>query len=432
MTRLFSFLPLHLLLCAAIGGTGILSPTPVSAQVAAQEVAAQSTAGTAVAPTARQQAWLRATPEQRLKLAEELGEAGARMMAKKQGWQPLVDGLNKSIPQGPDQVYRTVDGMIHVVEAKGGSGQLSHAYGHPQATPEWAVKSAERVLRSAKSSPAERDAARAIIESASKGKLRVHVIRTSHVLGEPSRAVVEQTLACTDDAARLAKAAMGGSTRQGATVAGQAAAKTGDTASGAATAARNAVRTTQPVGQLGDDAAAGAARAGSRTLRTAAKGAIVVGVAVDAGFRVNDGLQTEERFGRGEITHEEREIEHACNAAGMVGGWGGALAGGKLGALGGGAAGSAVAPGPGTAVGTIAGGIAGGVAGYIGGEKAAEAGADWAVGKVHAAGTTMTDLSGRAWDGTKDTAATTADAGKRAWHWTCGKTAGAWNWAWGN
>jgi hypothetical protein len=421
MTRLFSFLPLHLLLCAAIGGTVILSPTPLSAQVAAPEVAAQPTAGTPVAPTAQQQAWLKATPEQRVKLAEELGEAGARLMAKKQGWQPLVDGLNKSIPQGPDQVYRAADGMIHVVEAKGGSGQLSHAYGHPQATPEWAVKSAERVLRSAKSSPAERDAAQAILEAASKGKLRVHVIRTSHVLGEPSRVVVEQTLAGTDDAARLAKAALGGSTRQGATAAGLAAAKTRDATRGAATAARNASRTPQPVGQLADDAAAGAARAGSRTLRTAAKGAIVVGVAVDAGFRVNDGLQTEERFGRGEITHKEREIEHARNAAGMVGGWGGALAGGKLGVMAGGAAGTAVAPGLGTAVGGVAGGIAGGLAGYVGGEAAGETAADWAVNRVHAAGTTVTESAEAAWDRTVDAADSAAHGVNRAWNWARGK-----------
>ena len=82
--------------------------------------------------TERQQAWLVASMQDRVKLAEGIGEEGVRAMAREKGYQTLFDGLDKLLPQGPDQVYRGQDGWVIAVESKGGTGQLGSAYAvHP-------------------------------------------------------------------------------------------------------------------------------------------------------------------------------------------------------------------------------------------------------------------------------------------------------------
>lgn len=340
--------------------------------------------GRSAAGSARQQAWLKATVDQRVKLAEQLGDEGARTFAKAKAWTPVFDGTGRGLVQGPDQVYRASDGMVHVIEAKGGSGQLGHAYGHPQGSSEWAVEAAKKVLRHSSATEAERRGAALILDAAAKDKLQVHVVRTSHVLGEPTAAVLEQTVKCSDDAARLAQAALDDIARV--------------VAAGIDDAA------------LATDDVARAAAEGSTVAKTVAKVALPVAVAVDTGLRVRDGVETEQRFAAGEITSQQREVAHARNAAGMAGGWAGAWAGAELGAAGGAAAGTAVAPGPGTAIGGVVGGVAGGVAGYFGGEAAAAAAAEWAVDKVHAAGTSVSESANSAAGGVQR----------------------AWNWAWGN
>lgn len=97
---------------------GVIGQT--DAVVTAENVAAEKI-GSA---TVRQQLWLTATPQERVRLAEALGEEGARKMARSLGHQTLFDGLKKTLPQGPDQVYLAKDGRVIVYEAKGGSGQL--------------------------------------------------------------------------------------------------------------------------------------------------------------------------------------------------------------------------------------------------------------------------------------------------------------------
>src|SRR5690348_6764239 len=76
-------------------------------------------APTTATHTPAQLAWLQATLDQRIKLAELIGEDGARAFAKSKGYQPLYDGLNRTLPQGPDQVYLALDGRVIVFEAKG-------------------------------------------------------------------------------------------------------------------------------------------------------------------------------------------------------------------------------------------------------------------------------------------------------------------------
>jgi hypothetical protein len=332
----------------------------------------------------------------------------------------VFDGVGRAIAQGPDQVYLGTDDLVHVIEAKGGSGQLGHAYGHPQGSSEWAVKSAKKVLCNSNATEAERRGAQAILESAAKGKLQVHVVRTSHILGEPTAAVLEQTVNCSDEAARLAQSALDDIARAAARGIDDAAMATDDVARAAARGIDDAAMATDDVARAAargiddaamatDDVARAAAESGT-VAKTLANVALPAAVALDAGFRVLDGVKVEQRFATGQITSQQREVAHAKNTSGMFGGWAGAWAGAELGATGGAAAGTAVAPGPGTAIGGLAGGVAGGAAGYFAGEAAAAAAAEWAVDKVHAAGTSLSE-----------TASSAAGSVQRAW-----------NWAWGN
>jgi hypothetical protein len=194
---------------------------------------------------------------------------------------------------------------------------------------------------------------------------------------------------------------------------------TADDTARAASVVDDAVRSIDDAARTGEAAAAG--RATAATLRTAARVAVPVALVIDAGLRVNEGMHIEERFDAGEITQQQREVEHARNAAGMAGGWGGALAGAKLGAMGGGAAGTAVAPGPGTGIGAGVGAVFGSIAGYLGGGALAEAAAGWAVRKIHATGTTVADVASRAWDWTADTTDSAwngaSSCARHAWRW---------------
>jgi len=397
--RILSLL-FHSILCLGLAG---LPPVGRAfSQTAAPEVAASVAArppqGAVQAPTSgtpRQQAWLRSTVNERVQIAESLGEDGARAFARSRGLTPVLDGTQRSLPQGLDQVYTAADGTVHVLEAKGGGSPLGKAYGFEQGTPEWAVESAKRMARSGKAGSAEKAAAEVVLKAATQGRLEVHVVRTKHILGEPTAAVLERSMGSTTDSARLATSALDELARSATT--GTRAATSG--AETVASATEGAARATQPV---------------AKVLGIVAKGAVVVGVAADIGLRVHTGAEIEGRFARGELGQQGREVAHATNAAGMVGGWGGAWAGMELGAAGGGAVDTACG-GIGAPFGAGAGGLAGGVAGYFGGEAAAEAAAGWAVRQVHAAGTTVTEAAGAALHATAGAAGAAGNAVRNAW-----------------
>lgn len=204
-------------------------------------------------------------------------------------------------------------------------------------------------------------------------------MRTKHVLGEPTVAVLEQTTSASSDAAKLASEALK-----------KLAARTTASAAPLVEPKITAVR-------AAEEAVPVRLANGTNLARQAGKVALVAGVVVDAGIRTHEAIDVEQRFQSGAIGQQEREVKHAENAAGMVGGWGGAFVGAKLGAMGGGAAGAAcggvMAP-----VGATVGGVAGGVAGYVGGEAAAQATANWTVSKVHAAGATVAGAASTACD----------------------------------
>lgn len=86
-------------------GFGILmaSPDDIASMAVAQTAVleAPATRRTATAHrAARQQGWLKASPLQRAKFAEQLGEKVARRFAPRKGWKPLKKGLHRRIPPG--------------------------------------------------------------------------------------------------------------------------------------------------------------------------------------------------------------------------------------------------------------------------------------------------------------------------------------------
>lgn len=176
-------------------------------------------------------------------------------------------------------------------------------------------------------------------------------------------ATAKQLAAATDDAARAVAAsddAIRGATvtttaevSQAATVAKQAAAKAGGAADDVVTTVgRSVVRWAGPVAY-----------------------------AYEVGYRGYRVYSTEAKYAAGEISQEEREVEHAGNAGGAAGGVGGATGG----AYGGAAVGTMICPG----IGTVAGGVVGAVGGAIGGSHAGEYVAEAAMDAVHATGTTV-------------------------------------------
>jgi hypothetical protein len=327
--------------------------------------------------TPRQQAWLDAAINERVLLAEELGEEGGRAFAKAKGWDPIYDGKSWSTIHGPDQVYRGADGTTHMIEAKGGTGQLGTGYGHTQGSSEWAVESAKRVLRSPSATEAEIRGAEAVLEGASQGKLEVHVVRTTHTLGEPHVAKLEQTVKCSEQATKMAREALPALAKSGA----KAAKKVTDASDDVAKMADDVVRVGDDLLRTTDDVVRAAA-ASSKTVIAAPSPMPSLGtavVALDVGLRVVDGMETERLYDSGVISDHERAVAHSKNAAGMVGGVAGAYAGAEGGTAAGAAIGTFICPGIGTAVGGFLGGLVGGVGGYVAGDAVAAAGAEVAI-----------------------------------------------------
>lgn len=408
--RILSFLPSFLQHMVVMGGLLSL-PQHVHAQAVALEVAAtvDERGATSSVGTARQRAYLEAPINQRSKLVEILGDEGTRVFAKAKGWTPIFDGLERAVPQGPDQVYCSADDIGHVMESKGGTSQLGRGYGYVQGSPEWAVESAKYVLRNPKASATEKAAAEFVIRKAAQGKLLVHVVRTKHVLGEPTVAVLEQTTATTAEATRLAKAVLDDFSH--ATVVGTESVARGATKS-AEGGARTASQAVNDAAHSADGALVAAESASGRVLKGVGKLAVPVAVGIDIGVRAKDAADIEKRFAAGEITQQQREVAHAKNTAGMAGGWGGAAGGAWVA----GEAGAPLAAMTGPAAPYVEGAVVvvGGVAGYYYGEEGAKHAAEWTVNKVHATGTTI------------------SKSATGAWNWTSQKTTSAWQYVFGS
>lgn len=300
------------------------------------------------------QRWLQAEPILgRNKIVEEIGEEGARRMARSKGWEQILRKGDKTSghAQGFDQVWKSKDGKIHVLEAKGGISPLGHGYGYRQGTPEWAVKAGEATLKNHAATEVEKEAARRVLKAASEGKLNVDVIRTPHVQGKPSLPTWESMNKSTPQSISLANDYFR-------------AMRTTTTASTGAKASPRSPVVEKSVAQS--------------VLKALPKGTTLVkcagatGVVVDGAIRVHHAMEVEKQFQAGEIDHHQRVKAHVQNGASAVGGWSGAAAGSYAGTMAGAAVGSIV-PGPGTAIGGFIGGLVGGIGGYLGGEAVAEA-----------------------------------------------------------
>lgn len=367
-------------------------------------------------------------------ISEEIGERGAKDFARNRGWKPILTKAEKSTghPQGFDQVWKGIDGKIHVVEAKGGESYLSTGRAGTQGTTEWCVNVAEKTLKNHAATEAEKSAARTVIEAASKGELDIYVVQTSHVQGAAGNTICKGVKECTEEATRLANELLSRNAVHGFESGAEAFSRNASKTVEAVESARYSGAWNTPVypapepelpsfrseypvesssysfgntmkstTRSNEQGAVRAAEAASKGVSKAAKGATKtltkastaaemaagVGFVVDAGFRAKEAYDTEQRYHSGEIDNHERVVSHTKNVAGMAGGWGGAAAGGYAGAAGGAAAGAAVGsvvPVFGTAIGGAVGGVLGGiggaVSGYIFGEKAAEAGVDCADG----------------------------------------------------
>ena len=116
-------------------------------------------------------------------------------------------------------------------------------------------------------------------------------------------------------------------------------------------------------------------------------------IAYEAYVRGSEVQATEQRFARGEISQQEREVDHSRSAGKAVGGAFGAVVGAKAGAAAGAAIGSFAGP-AGTAVGGVVGGLGGAVGGALGGEVVIGRATAAATRSIHSAGTTISS-SGR-------------------------------------
>ncbi len=375
-------------------GTSALGSKP-AINAAGGRALSSSARGLGIVPTsatAAQRAYLASPMSGRIKLIEEVGEVGARQWASTKGWTEILPAEWKVLPQGPDQVYWAKNGIVHVLEAKGGGSPLNNAYGHLQGSVEWAVKSAGKVATSPKASLAERRSALAVIRAASEGRLQVHVVRTRHVLGKALEPVLLSTKECSRP---IRKSAL----------------QTWKKVS-ASPAAIEALAGSSAKGLAGGEAMALKVANGGKNVTKYMKLLGPMAVIVDGGLRANKGMTIAESYANGDLTAQEHELIQVENAAGMAGGWGGAWAGGTVGVE------LCTCFGP---WGATLGGLGGGVAGYFVGEQAVEAGAVYAIEVLHSSGRTIGGVAASGWDAT-------AEGASSAWGWTSGKAGAAWSW----
>ena len=125
----------------------------------------------------------------RARLGERIGEQGRARYAAEQGLIKLLGSRNRGIRQGPDSVYLDrSSGRLRVLEAKGGSAQLKSFFGSQQGTNQNTLRSAKNVLTRywGSATPEMKIQMARVILAGEKGLLDTGVIKTTHVLGEPS------------------------------------------------------------------------------------------------------------------------------------------------------------------------------------------------------------------------------------------------------
>jgi hypothetical protein len=138
--------------------------------------------------------YLNATPygiTGRQRIAEEIGEKGARAFAQKANYVPIYLGTPGK-GRGFDQVYKFGKQII-VVEAKGGSSPLKVYRGYLQGTPKYTLAVAQEISTSKTTSTSAKQAAEVVKKAYKEGKLVVQASHTAHVYGKPGLTTVQTT-----------------------------------------------------------------------------------------------------------------------------------------------------------------------------------------------------------------------------------------------
>lgn len=288
--------------------------------------------------------WLKADLDARKRLGETIAEEGARDLARKNKLAPIFEGNPGGVggyPQGVDQVYISPKGKVVVFEVKANNSALSQAYGYPQGSPEYTVKAAERMLKSTRSSRAQKEAAEAIILAAEKGLLETHVVRINHVQGSPTGITITKSSGNTHAAKKMAQEIK----------------KNYNIQSSLDDLQKVAKRNWKNF-----------ARGGAQGLKVVLRWSGPLAAVVEAG---TCGIELYDIHGKvksGDITAQEAGRTYTTfgtqTAGGVVGAWGGA----KGGAIAGGVGGTVFGP-LGSTVGAIGGAIVGGIAGAYLGEQ---------------------------------------------------------------
>lgn len=182
-----------------------LAIVPPASTVASRFESSQTSSSPSA--TQKQQVYLGASLNERIRISEEIGEAGAEAFARSKGLSPLLLESQKSNIHGPDQIWTDSRGRIYVIEAKGGTGALKTGYGFTQGSAEYAVAASKELLKRAGSSAAERAGAAAVLKAALEGRMTVWVVRTPHSLGEPLGSILEKEAGCSKAVEGLARAA---------------------------------------------------------------------------------------------------------------------------------------------------------------------------------------------------------------------------------
>lgn len=146
----------------------------------------------------READYQKANKSQKKKIAEEIGEEGMNNEARKRGYKDILppEKAGKR-PQGFDGIYGDKDGTLIIGEAKGGyngkkpNAILKEGYQEKQGTIAHAKNSAEAIIKSKTSTPAERKAAQDILGAIKRGErgekpgVRVELFHTEHNKGVP-------------------------------------------------------------------------------------------------------------------------------------------------------------------------------------------------------------------------------------------------------
>jgi outer membrane lipoprotein SlyB len=213
-------------------------------------------------------------------------------------------------------------------------------------------------------------------------------------------------VAVIDDAAKVASQSAPKPAGTGSSTVGQSTKAVVRTAPHAVTTLKPSV----PAASATDELASATARSADDVIRPVSKllgrAAGFAGVAWEVGSKGWQSYKMEQRFAKGEVSHYEREVEHAANAGAAVGGLGGSAGGLVLGAE----AGTVICPG----VGTLAGAVVGAVGGGIAGDKVMRDASANAVVLVHKSGTTVTEVASKGWNATSQAA---SDASVVAARW---------------